>query len=107
MTTVSNEKVTNTQSTNVDNSTGKIDINKLIDKPYSEMTEEEIDAVVEWKAQVKARNEQFQQTLQAIKDSQQAQLKVMQETAERDAARQDALLQASIERMQRANGGNN
>ena len=107
MTTESNEKVTNTQSTNVDNSTGKIDINKLIDKPYSEMTEEEIDAVVEWKAQVKARNEQFQQTLQAIKDSQQAQLKVMQETAERDAARQDALLQASIERMQRANGGSN
>ena len=105
MTTVSNEKVTNTQSTNVDNSTGKIDINKLIDKPYSEMTEEEIDAVVEWKAQVKARNEQFQQTLQAIKDSQQAQLKVMQETAERDAARQDAFLQASIERLNRANGG--
>ena len=107
MTTESNEKVTNTQSTNVDNSTGKIDINKLIDKPYSEMTEEEINAVIEWKAQVKARNEQFQQTLQAIKDSQQAQLKVMQETAKRDAARQDALLQASIERMQRANGGSN
>ena len=105
MTTVSNEKVTNTQSTNVDNSTGKIDINKLIDKPYSEMTEEEISAVIEWKAQVKAHNEQFQQTLQAIKDSQQAQLKVMQETAERDAARQDAFLQASIERLNRANGG--
>ena len=69
------------------------------------MTEEEIEAVIEWKAQVKARNEQFQQTLQAIKDSQQAQLKVMQETAERDAARQDAFLQASIERLNRANGG--
>jgi deoxyribose-phosphate aldolase len=105
MTTESNNEVTNTQSTNVDNSAGAIDINKLIDKPYSEMTEEEIDAVVEWKAQVKARNEQFQQTLQAIKDSQQAQLKVMQETAERDAARQDAFLQASIERLNRANGG--
>ena len=99
MTTVSNEKVTNTQST------GKIDINKLLDKPYSEMTEEEIEAIVEWKAQVKARDKQFQQTLQAIKDSQQAQLKVMQETAERDAARQDAFLQASIERLNRANGG--
>ena len=101
MTTVSNEKVTNTQST------GKIDINKLLDKPYSEMTEEEIETVVEWKAQVKARDKQFQQTLQAIKDSQQAQLKVMQETAERDAARQDAFLQASIERLNRANGGAN
>lgn len=105
MTTASNEKATSTQSANADSSTGKIDINKLIDKPYSEMTEEEIEAVIEWKAQVKARNEQFQQTLQAIKDSQQAQLKVMQETAERDAARQDAFLQASIERLNRANGG--
>ena len=106
MTTVSNEKVTNnTQSTNVDNSTGKIDINKLINKPYSEMTEEEINAVIEWKAQVKARDKQFQQTLQAIKDAQAEQLKVMQETAERDAARQDAFLQASIERLNRANGG--
>lgn len=99
MTTVSNEKVTNTRST------GKIDINKLLDKPYSEMTEEEIAAVVEWKAQVKARDKQFQQTLQAIKDAQAKQLKVMQETAERDAARQDAFLQASIERLNRANGG--
>lgn len=99
MTTVSNEKVTNTQST------GKIDINKLLDKPYSEMTEEEIAAVVEWKAQVKARDKQFKETLQAIKDAQAKQLKVMQETAERDAARQDAFLQASIERLNRANGG--
>ena len=105
MTTASNEKVTNTQSTNVDNSTGKIDINKLLDKPYSEMTEEEINAVIEWKAQVKARNEQFQQTLQAIKDAQAKQLKVMQDAATKDAARQDAFLQASIERLNRANGG--
>ena len=56
MTTASNERATGTQSTNADSSTGKIDINKLIDKPYSEMTEEEINAVIEWKAQVKARD---------------------------------------------------
>lgn len=101
----SNEEVTNTESTNVDNSTGKIDVNKLIDKPYSEMTEEEIEAVVEWKAQVKARDKQFSETLQAIKDAQAEQLKVMQDTASKDAARQDAFLQASIERLNRANGG--
>ncbi len=69
------------------------------------MTEEEIETVVEWKAQVKARDKQFKETLQAIKDAQAKQLKVMQETAERDAARQDAFLQASIERLNRANGG--
>lgn len=105
MTTESKDEVTNTQSTNVDNSTGKIDINKLIDKPYSEMTEEEINAVIEYKAQVKARDKQFSETLQAIKDAQAAQLKVMQDTASKDAARQDAFLQASIERLNRANGG--
>lgn len=105
MTTESNDEVTNTQSTNVDNSTGKIDINKLIDKPYSEMTEEEINAVIEYKAQVKARDKQFSETLQAIKDAQAEQLKIMKDTASKDAARQDAFLQASIERLNRANGG--
>ena len=105
MTTASNEKVASTQSANADSSTGKIDINKLIDKPYSEMTEEEINAVIEWKAQVKARDKQFSETLQAIKDAQAEQLKVMQDTASKDAARQDAFSQASIERLNRANGG--
>ena len=107
MTTESNNEVTNTQSTNVDNSTGKIDINKLLDKPYSELTDAEIEAVIEFKANVKARDKQFQQTLQAIKDAQAEQLKVMQDTASKDAARQDAFLQASIERLNRANGGAN
>ena len=69
------------------------------------MTEEEINAVIEYKAQVKARDKQFSETLQAIKDAQAAQLKVMQDTASKDAARQDAFLQASIERLNRANGG--
>ena len=107
MTTESNDEVTNTQSTNVDNSTGKIDINKLLDKPYSVLTDAEIEAVIEFKANVKARDKQFSETLQAIKDAQAEQLKVMQETAERDAARQDAFLQASIVRLNRANGGAN
>lgn len=105
MTTESNEEVTNTQSTNVDNSTQKIDVDKLLDKPYSEMTEEEINEVVEWKAQVKARDAQFRETLQTLKDAQAKQLQVMQDTAAKDAARQDAFLQASIERLNRANGG--
>lgn len=104
MTTESSE-VTNPQSTNVDNSSGKIDVDKLLDKPYSEMTDEEIEAVVEWKAQVKARDTQFKETLQVIKDAQAKQLKVMQDTAAKDTARQDAFLQASIERLNRANGG--
>lgn len=83
----------------------QLDINKLIDRPYSEMTDEEIEFVIDWKAQIRARDSQFEATLQAIKDGQDAQLKAMQEQAERDAKRQDDLLQASIERMRRAGVG--
>lgn len=94
-----------TGSSDVQATETEFDINKLIDKPYSEMTDAEIEFVIEWKAGVKARDAQFQVTLQTIRDGMQAQQKAMQEQADKDAERQDALLQASIERMNRANGG--
>lgn len=90
---------------NTEQTTEERDINKLLDLPYSEMTEEEIERVIEFKAEVKARDAQFEQTLEAIKGASDAQLKVMQEQAEKDAERQDALLQASIERMQKVSEG--
>lgn len=94
-----------TGSSDVQATETEFDINKLIDKPYSEMTDAEIEFVIEWKAGVKARDAQFQATLQTIHEGMQAQQKAMQEQANKDAERQDALLQASIERMKRANGG--
>ena len=94
-----------TGSSDVQATETEFDINKLIDKPYSEMTDAEIEFVIEWKAGVKARDAQFQVTLQTIRDGMQAQQKAMQEQADKDAERQDALLRASIERMNRANGG--
>lgn len=90
---------------NTEQTTEERDINKLLDLPYSEMTEEEIERVIEFRAEVKTRDAQFEQTLKAIKEASDAQLKVMQEQAEKDAERQDALLQASIERMQKASEG--
>lgn len=83
----------------------KLDINKLIDKPYSEMTDEEIEFVVEWKASIKARDAAYEATIAEIRKQGQALVNAYKEQTEKDAARQDALLQASIERMNRLKGG--
>ena len=61
-------------SENVENSdlqpgTEPRSINKLIDLPYSEMTDEEIEIVIEFKAAVRARDAIYSQEMQAIKDS--------------------------------------
>ena len=83
----------------------KLDINKLIDKPYSEMTDEEIEFVVEWKASIKARDAAYEATIAEIRKQGQALVDAYKAQTEKDAARQDALLQASIERMNRLKGG--
>lgn len=83
----------------------KLDINKLIDKPYSEMTDEEIEFVVEWKASIKARDAAYEATIAEIRKQGQALADAYKAQTEKDAARQDALLQASIERMNRLKGG--
>lgn len=85
----------------------KMDINKLLDKPYSELTDDEINAVIEWKSDVKARDAQFQQLVDTIKQQGEEQLKAMREQAARDAKRQDDLLQASLDRLKRAGGDAN
>lgn len=81
-----------------------LDIDKLIDKPYSELNEAEIEFVIEYKAEIKARDEKFKQTLTTIKENSEAQIKAMQEQAIKDNSRQDALYEASVERMKKAMG---
>ena len=44
-------------------------IDELIDLPYSEMTEEEIALVVDFKAEVKARDAQHAARMEAIQES--------------------------------------
>ena len=83
----------------------KLDINQLIDKPYSEMTDEEIEFVVEWKASIKARDAAYEATIAEIRKQGQALVDAYKAQTEKDSARQDALLRASIERMNRLKGG--
>lgn len=93
--------VTNYDTSNNSSKT-TYDINKLIDKPWSELSDDEINFVVEWKASVKARDAAYQAQVDAIQESGEKIISAMQEQAAADREKQDVLLQASIERMKRA-----
>lgn len=86
-------------------SSKKIDVNKLLDKPYSELTDEEIEAVIEFRASVKARDKAHAERLQAIRDTSDRIAAQQQEQVQAAHDAQDALLQASLRRLNRLNGG--
>lgn len=86
-------------------SSKEIDVNKLLDKPYSELTDAEIEAVIEFKANVKARDKSHAERLQAIKDASDRIAAQQQEQVQAAHEAQDALLQASMKRLSRLNGG--
>ena len=86
-------------------SNGQIDVNKLLDKPYSELTDAEIEAVIEFRASVKARDRSHAERLQAIRDASDRIVAQQQEQVQAAHDAQDALLQASMRRLNRLNGG--
>lgn len=51
------------------NKDGSIDIDAIYDLPYSQLTDAEIDAIVDYKASIKARDKQFTQLVQAAVDN--------------------------------------
>lgn len=82
-----------------------IDVNKLLDKPYSELTDAEIEAVIEFKANVKARDRAHAERLQAIEDMSDKLIAQQQKQVQAARDAQDTLLQASLTRLNRLNGG--
>lgn len=82
-----------------------IDVNKLLDKPYSELTDDEIEVVIDFKASVKARDRAHAERLQAIKDTSDRLIAQQQKQVQASHDAQDALLQASLTRLNRLNGG--
>lgn len=82
-----------------------IDVNKLLDKPYSELTDVEIEAVIEFKANVKARDMAHEERLQAIKEATDRLVAQQQKQVQMARDAQDTLLQASLTRLNRLNGG--
>lgn len=82
-----------------------IDVNKLLDKPYSELTDAEIEAVIEFKASVKARDRAHAERLQVIKEATDRLVAQQQKQVQAAHDAQEALLQASLTRLSRLNGG--
>lgn len=82
-----------------------IDVNKLLDRPYSELTDAEIEAVIEFKANVKARDRAHAERLQAIEDMSDKLVAQQQQQVQMARDAQDTLLQASLTRLNRLNGG--
>lgn len=86
-------------------SSGTIDVNKLLDKPYSELADEEIEAVIDFRASVKARDKAHAERLQAIRDASERIAAQQHQQVQEAHDAQDALLQASLKRLNRLNGG--
>lgn len=86
-------------------SSKEIDVNRLLDRPYSELTDSEIEAVIEFRASVKARDKAHAERLQAIRDASERIIAQQQEQVQAAHDAQDALLQASMRRLNRLNGG--
>ena len=82
-----------------------IDVNKLLDKPYSELSDEEIEAVIDFRASVKARDKAHAERLQAIRDAGERIAAQQHQQVQEAHDAQDALLQASMRRLNRLNGG--
>lgn len=86
-------------------SSKEIDVNRLLDKPYSELSDEEIEAVIDFRASIKARDKAHAERLQAIRDASERIAAQQQEQVQAAHDAQDALLQASLKRLNRLNGG--
>lgn len=78
------------------------DINVLLHIPYSEMTEEEIESLVEWKSDVKAHSVQFERAMEEEKKASDAMLEMFKKQSDEDEARQNEFYQLSLARLQKA-----
>lgn len=81
-------------------------INELIDLPYSEMTDEEIEIVIQWKAANLARDEQHEQRMQAMHDYFDEQITIQRTIAESSTKLLENLTAHAIKRYEEvsANG---
>lgn len=74
----------------------KIDINEIIDKDYSELTPEEIEAVIEWKAEVKARDNAFARLVEQQKKADEERIAILQAEADKANEKVDTLYELTI-----------
>ena len=79
--------------------TGPRTIDELVDLPYSEMTEEEIDMLVEWKAANKARDDEHQRRMDALQAHFAEEIAIHRQAAAESKAVLDNLTAAALARL--------
>lgn len=78
------------------------DINVLLHIPYSEMTEEEIESLVEWKSDVKAQDAKYLRAMQQQREISNALREEYKKEYEDAKARQVEFYNLSLERLKKA-----
>lgn len=79
----------------------KIDINEIIDKDYSELTPEEVEAVIDWKAEVKARDNAFAQLVEQQKKADEERIAIMEAEAKAAKEKVDTLYELTIAKLKK------
>ncbi len=79
-------------------------LDELLRLNYSDMTDDEIDRVVEWKASIKARDTAYQQQIANQNAWNERHLAELQKQTEIAQSEQQALLRASEERLKKVMG---
>lgn len=82
-----------------------LDINKLIDKPLNELTEEEAAFVIDYKAAIKARDDAYMQRQAELREHMQALAAIHGEMAAKAEAQLEALTAHAIEAYKVASNG--
>ena len=84
--------------------TGPRTIDELVDLPYSEMTEEEVELIVEWKAANKARDEEHRRRMEALQAHFAEEIAIHRQAAAESKAVLDNLTAAALARLEAVNG---
>lgn len=80
-------------------------IDDLASVPYSEMTDEEIGSVIEWKASIKARDEVHEKAMQALRETQAQIVADNAKVAEQAVKDLQSLQDSALDRLARASRG--
>lgn len=80
-------------------------IDEIIDLPYSELTDEEIESLVEFKAECKTRDALYSEQMRMIQDNLAEMARANQEIAEKAERQLQELTQHAIKRFEVASNG--
>lgn len=79
-------------------------IDELVDLPYSEMTEEEVELIIEWKAANKVRDEEHRRRMDALQAHFAEEIAIHRQAAAESKAVLDNLTAAALARLEAVNG---